>query len=56
MKASATSLVAKLLVIKLPWQLKCNLDNFFVLYRIEFIFGMDISWHNRHQPHTPLPW
>ena len=30
MKASATFLVANLLVIKLPLQLECNPDNFFV--------------------------
>ena len=31
-----------------------TLDNFFVLYRIEFIFGMEVSWDNRHHPHTSL--
>ena len=27
-----------------------------VLSRIEFIFGMEVLWDNRHQPHTMLLW
>ena len=27
----------------------------FVLSCIEFIFGMELAWDNRHQPHTYIP-
>ena len=33
---------------------KVKLYNFFVLSRIEFIFGMEIPLDNRHQLHTSL--
>ena len=29
---------------------------FFVLSRIESLFGMEIPWDDRHQPHTSLLW
>ena len=32
------------------------LCNSFVFSRIEFIFGMEVPWDNRHQPHTLLLW
>ena len=36
---------------------KCiSLCNSFALGRIEFIFGNEIPWDNRHQPHTSLLW
>ena len=28
----------------------------FVLSCIEFIFGIEVPWDNRHQPHTLLLW
>ena len=31
-------------------------QNSFVLSCIEFIFGMEAAWDNRHQPHTSLLW
>ena len=30
--------------------------NSFALSRIEFIFGKEVPWDNRHQPHTSLLW
>ena len=53
-KASITHLAA--MVTQLPWQPERNLNYFFVLNCIEFMFGMEVSWDNRHQPHTLLLW
>ena len=33
-----------------------NVSNFFVLSRFEFMFGMQVPWSNKHQPHTSLLW
>ena len=38
------------------WKPKCNLNYSFILSFIEFMFGMEVSWDNRHQPHTLLLW
>ena len=31
-------------------------NNSFVLGRIKSIFGMEVPWDDRHQPHTSLLW
>ena len=31
-------------------------QNSFGLRHLEFIFGIKITWDNRHQPLTSLPW
>ena len=51
---SATYLVA--MVTQLPWQPERNFNNSFVLHLIEVIFGMKLSWDDRHQSHTLLLW
>ena len=28
----------------------------YIVSWIEFIFGMEVLWDNRHQPHTSLLW
>ena len=33
-----------------------SLCNSFALSCTEFIFGKEVPWHNRHQPHTSLLW
>ena len=33
-----------------------SLCNSSLLSRIEFIFGMEVLWDNRHQPHITLIW
>ena len=33
-----------------------SLCNSFALDRIEFVFGKEAPWDNRHQPHTSLLW
>ena len=39
---------------KLPWQRKWYLNNSCILNRTEFIFGIKISWDNRHYLHTSM--
>ena len=46
----STYLVA--MVIQMPWQPEWNVSNSFVLSPIEFIFGMELLWDERHQ-HIP---
>ena len=52
--ASATYLIA--MVTKLPWQPQLYVNNSFVLSWIESIFGIEVLWEDRHQPHTSLLW
>ena len=35
---------------------RANLNNSFFFSCIESIFGMEIPWHDRHQPATSLLW
>ena len=51
--AMATAIYHVTLVNQLPWQSEWNLNNFFVLSSTEFIFGMDATWDNKHQPDQP---
>ena len=44
------------MVAQLPWQPGQNLNNSFFFSRIESIFGMEVPWHDRHQPATSLLW
>ena len=38
------------------WEPKRNQSNSFVLSCIEFIFGMELPWDDKHQPNTSLLW
>ena len=35
---------------------RANLNNSFFFSRIESIFGIEVPWHDRHQPTTLLLW
>ena len=41
---------------QLPWQPGQNLNNSFFFSHIESISGMEVPWHDKHQPTTLLLW
>ena len=41
-------------ILRCYGNLQLYVHNSFVLCRIESIFGMEILWDDRHQPHTSL--
>ena len=56
-KTSITHLSQVISSSYLVWRfLSNNVNNSFVLCRIESIFAMEVLWDDGHQPHTSLLW
>ena len=44
------------MVTQLLWQPDWNYTNSFVLSRFKLIFGMEVPWSDKYQPHILLLW